>query len=458
MSFLSYLINYTFIFSYCLQPSQVNRIGMYNHTMFIWKKLINPSEIPVEYRRNFNHLYLDMGWFAILSGSSMAFLAVYAARLGANPLQVGLLGAMPAVVNLFFAIPASQWLQSRSIGKAVFWTSVIYRLGYMFMILLPWFFSGRQQIWVLILLSLLMGIPGTALAVGFNALFADAVPSQWRAHVAGTRNVVLSVVYVITSVVCGAILTRVPFPTGYQVVFGIGFLGAAMSSFHLFFVRSLVLPGPIEMEEINRDPDGTRSKHGVFRWLTQVRDMFLRDAIWKTPFRNTLLVLFFFHTAQYVTAPLFPIYFVNILHLTDQQIGLGTAGFYLTVFIGSTQFSRISNRFGHHKVTGVGVALMSLYPVLLSFSTGFVHYMLISLVGGFAWALVGGALANYLLEKIPASNRPPYLAWYNISLNAAILIGSLLGPVAADLIGLGTALFIFGLFRLMAGLAILKWG
>jgi hypothetical protein len=79
-------------------------------------------------------------------------------------------------------------------------------------------------------------------------------------------------------------------------------------------------------------------------------------------------------------------------------------------------------------------------------------------VGGFAWALVGGALANYLLEKIPASNCPPYLAWYNIALNAAILIGSLLGPVAADLIGLGTALFIFGLFRLIAGLAILKWG
>jgi MFS family permease len=430
---------------------------MYNQTMLIWKKLINPSEIPVEYRRNFNHLYLDMGWFAILSGSSMAFLAIYAARLGANPLQIGFLGAMPAVVNLLFAIPASQWLQKRAIGKAVFWTSVFYRLGYMFMIILPWFFNDRQQIWVLILLSLLMGIPGTALAVGFNALFADAVPSQWRAHVAGIRNVVLSVVYVITSVVCGAILTMVPFPAGYQIVFGIGFLGAAMSSFHLFFVRSLVFSGPLDLEGINREPDGNRSNLGVC-WFAQIRDMFLRDAIWKTPFRNTLLVLFFFHTAQYVTAPLFPIYFVNILHLTDQQIGLGTAGFYLTVFIGSTQFSRISNRFGHQKVTGVGVALMSLYPVLLSFSTGFGQYMLISLVGGFSWALVGGALANYLLEKIPAGNRPPYLAWYNIALNAAILLGSLLGPVAADLIGLGTALFIFGLFRLIAGLAILKWG
>ena len=373
-------------------------------------------------------------------------------------MQIGLLGAMPAVVNLLFAIPASQWLQSRAIGKAVFWTSVFYRFGYVFMIILPWFFKNQQQIWILILLSLIMGIPGTALAVGFNGLFAEAVPSEWRAHVAGTRNVVLSIVYVVTSIVCGAILTRIPFPSGYQVVFGIGFIGAAMSSYHLFFVRSLVENNPLKTEEMDHNSKITHPKHGVFRWFTQIREMFTRDAIWKTPFRRTLLVLLLFHTTQYLTIPLFPIYFVNILHLTDQQIGLGTAGFYLSVFICSTQFSRISNRFGHHKVTGVGVALMSLYPILLSFSTGFLHYLIISLVGGIAWALVGGALANYLLEKIPERNRPPYLAWYNIILNAAILIGSLLGPVVAGFIGLGMAMFIFGIFRLLAGLAILKWG
>lgn len=426
--------------------------------MMIWKRIFRENGVPTEYKTNFRHLYLDMAWFAILSGSSMAFLAVYAARQGANPMQIGLLGAMPAVINLIFAIPASQWLQKRAIGKAVFWTSVFYRLGYMFMIILPWFFSGRIQIWLLILLSLLMGIPGTALAVGFNALFADAVPTQWRAHVAGMRNIVLSVVYVVTSIICGAILTKVPFPTGYQVVFTIGFLGGMMSSLHLYFVRSLVIPAPLEPEKINIDPDAIHPKHRSFPFISQILDVFFKDKIWKTPIWSTMLVLLFFHTAQYLTIPLFPIYFVNILHLSDQQIGLGTAVFYLTVFLGSTQFSRISNRLGHHKVTGIGVILMSLYPVLLSFSTGFFHYLFISLVGGFAWAMVGGALANYLLEKIPETNRPPYLAWYNIMLNAAILIGSLLGPVFAQFIGLGPSLFLFGMLRLVSGLAILKWG
>jgi len=32
-----------------------------------------------------------MGWFGVLSGSSMAFLAIYAARLGASGFEIGML-------------------------------------------------------------------------------------------------------------------------------------------------------------------------------------------------------------------------------------------------------------------------------------------------------------------------------------------------------------------------------
>ena len=399
-----------------------------------------------------------MGWFGILSGSSIAFLSVYAARLGADPFQVGLMGAMPAVINLLFAIPASQWLQKRAIGKAVFWTSVFYRFGYLLLIPLPWLFANQQQIWVLVLLALLMGIPGTALAVGFNALFAEAVPASWRAHVAGTRNVILSIIYVITSVLCGAILNNFAFPVGYQIVFGIGFLGAAMSSFHLFFVRPLgITKDPTTYLEIKKSiVAGTRI--GIKYWFNQLRHKLISVDVWKTPFRKTLTVLLFFHTAQFLAIPLYPLYFVNVLHLNDQQIGIGSAAFYFTGLIGSMQLARISNKWGHHKVTSLGAILTSLYPFLLVFSNGYYQYLGISLIGGFGWAFVGGALVNYLLEKTPGNNWTAYLAWYNIILNISILAGSILGPVLAGQFSLGTALIIIGIFRLFSGLAILKWG
>jgi predicted MFS family arabinose efflux permease len=109
-------------------------------------------------------------------------------------------------------------------------------------------------------------------------------------------------------------------------------------------------------------------------------------------------------------------------------------------------------------MTGLGALGMSLYPILLALSRHAGGYYFVSAVGGFTWAMLGGAFPNYLLEKIPASDRPAHLAWYNIILNAAVLAGSLAGPALAHNIGLGTALILFGVLRLLSGLAILKWG
>ncbi|MCB0222405.1 MAG: MFS transporter, partial [Anaerolineae bacterium] len=195
--------------------------------------------VPRQYHTNFHHLYLDIAWFGLLNGSAIAFVAVYAARLGATPLQLGLITAGPAMVNLAFTLPAGRWLEGRALGKAVFWTSVFNRMFYLLWAFLPIFLLPQGQIWMLIGLTLLMSIPGTALAVGFNALFAEAVPLEWRGHVAGIRNALLAVSLILTSLLCGLILNYLPFPLGYQVVFALGFLGAALSSFHLWFVRPL---------------------------------------------------------------------------------------------------------------------------------------------------------------------------------------------------------------------------
>jgi predicted MFS family arabinose efflux permease len=130
----------------------------------------------------------------------------------------------------------------------------------------------------------------------------------------------------------------------------------------------------------------------------------------------------------------------------------------MSVFLGSTQLVRVTRWLGHQKVTGLGALGMSLYPILLSLSATPIHYYLLSAVGGFAWAMVGGAFANYLLDKIPAGDRPAHLAWYNIILNMAILVGSLAGPWLAGYTGLVYALLLFGFMRLISGIIILRWG
>ena len=416
------------------------------------RRFFNNPAIPQEYRRNFIHLYFEIAWFGILTGSAINFLNVYAARLGASGFQIGLLVAMPAVVSLFLSIPAGNWLQRRPVSKAVFWAAVLSRLGYFLWIPLPWLFGNQGQIWALAIITLAMGVPMCGFSVGINALFASAVPVEWRASVVGIRNVLQSLTFIMASLGSGYILDHLRFPLGYQVIFGIGFLSAAMSTFHLFFVRPHTEPVAAAGPDLKTVPDLEEKNHRPGLHTS------LRLDIWRTPYRKILLVLLGFHLVQYLSHPLIALYTVNELHLTDANIGLGMALYYLTVLLGSTQLSRLEHKIGHHKLTGWGFIGTSIYPIALVLSHNALQYYLLSIIGGFAWALVGGAYVNYLLERIPEDDRPSHLAWYNIILNAAVFIGSLAGPFLAGYIGIGVALLLFGALRVLSGVAILKWG
>jgi len=416
------------------------------------RRFFFPPSIPDEYKSNFIHLYLDIGWFGILSGSSLNFLSIYAARLGATGIQIGLLSSMAAAVSLALAIPAGRWLETQSINSAVFRASAWTRLGYLLWVPLPWLFSEQAQVWALIGIALLMAIPLTPLSVGFNAVFATSVPSPWRAHVAGVRNVAFAIAFMLSSLGSGYLLEHLPFPSGYQIVFGIGFLGAAMSSLHLYFIK------PLQAASTTLPPRPQPASVKKALSPRQQLQTAIRFDIWKTPFRNTLLVFFVFHLAQYMATPLFPLFQVHQLHLTDDQIGIGTALFYLTVLLGSTRLNEVVQNFGHRMVTGISVAGLVMYPLLLAFSRNATDFYWTNILGGANYALLIGSYANYLLEKIPIEDRPAHLAWYNVILNASILIGSLTGPLLSRAVGLVAALLIIGMLRFFSGLVILKWG
>jgi len=407
---------------------------------------IKDPTVQGEFRANFIHLFFDMAWFGILSGTAINFLSVYAARLGGSGMQIGMLAATSAFVNLILAIPASQVIEKRPVERTVFWTSVAYRLGYLMWIPLPWIFANQGQIWVLIIITLLMGIPLTVQTIGFNTLFAASVPMEWRATVGGARNMVYSITYMLSALGAGWLLVHLPFPAGYQVVFGIGGFSAIMSSIHLFFVRGLpsvpISPQPLAAPV----PVEQKSSPLLKNWRAG-----LRMDIWRTPFGGVLLAMLGLHLTQYLAIPLFPLFSVNVLHLTDQNIGIGTALYYMTSMLGSAQVNRVVRRLGHRKVTGLGFMIMSFYPGLMAFAHSAYWYYFVSIVGGYSWALLGSAYINYVLENVPENDRPAHLAWYNIVLNVSILVGSLLGPYIANFIGLAAALIVAAVLRFIAG-------
>jgi MFS family permease len=319
----------------------------------------------------------------------------------------------------------------------------------------------------LIVLTLVIAIPGAALMVGFNVLFAETVPPEWRGYVAGVRNALFAVVFVITSLLSGVILRRLPFPVGYQVIFGLGCLGAGMSAVHLAFIHLPkeepranrdAKPAPSAMPPSTESPIGGAPRSQVGLRFLRNRIPNLRADVLRGSFGGVVASIGVFHLAFFLAIPLFPLFLVDRLHFNDQQISLGTAVYYLTFFMGSLLLDQATRRLGNHRLFTLGAVLGSLYPVLIAITPGLGLYLITSAIGGIAGALFAGALANYVLERAPADQRPAAMAWYNLAINAGVLLGSLAGPVVAEVTGLVAALIAFAAIRWLAAFALLRWG
>jgi hypothetical protein len=289
--------------------------------------------MPQPLRENAHNLYADVFWYGVLAGSSIAFLPVYAARIGAAAFLIGLLTSGPAVVNLLASLPAAHWLERHSVIRVTYITAIWHRVGFLLLIPLPWLLPAEVQVWAMPLITLAMAVPGTLLAIAFNALFADVIPPEQRGHVVGRRNALLSISLTVTTLGCGLVLDldRIAFPLNYQIVFALRALGAALSTYYLGRIRPLNGPPPRVGKPVGdvapsgqiRFADAFRQPPGL-RFLTRAAGRaLLRLDLLRGPFGPFMLADFLFYTFQFLTVPIVPLFWVNELHLSDGAIRLG---------------------------------------------------------------------------------------------------------------------------------------
>jgi MFS family permease len=417
---------------------------------------------------NFYHLYWDVVWFGLVFGSTLSFLTVYATRLGASGWQIGLLTAGPAMINILVTMPAGRWLEQQALGPAVTQTAIWHRLGYFVLIPLPLLLPASLQIWAVLSLILLMAIPGTALAIGFNALLATAVPEEKRGQVVGRRNALLAGASGASFLLSGWLLNILPFEPGYGVVFALGAVAGGLSTYHLYRIR-VSDPPRFQMRPLtDRAQPGRpvgfsgalpqRIHIGLRLWLNRHSRPDSGLGQISTDFKWMMGAFFLFHFSQVLPAALFPIFWVREARLTDGEIGWLNAIFYLTMLIGSLFLASFTKRFGHHHLTVAGALLLGLYPLLTALSIDIKLLLMANILGGVVWAILSGSLGNRLLEQTPPDNRPVHLALYNLALNVAILSGTMLGPFLANWTGLREALMIVFVLRVGSGLALARWG
>ncbi len=411
-------------------------------------------------RSNFSNLYADVFFYGVLAGSAIAFLPVYATHLGGTGFQIGLITAGPAVINLLVSLPAGHWLEGRPVIGATFYSSIWHRAGYLLLALLPLALAAAPQLWIIPLVALLMSLPGTVLAIAFNAMFADVVPPEQRGQVMGRRNALLAVSLTGSTLLSGWVLDQVIFPANYEIVFGMGLAGAIASSYFLGRIKAPATIGrtsPASLPLRVGGPLGERP--GWMRFLTRSSGQrLLRLDLLRGPFGVFLTAYFFFYLFQMVSVPIMPLMLVKELRLTDGEISLGNGVFYAVMTAGSMVLGRLTARFGHKPLLAVGAVLYGVYPLLISLARDRWLFYAASLGGGLVWAVTNGGLVNRLMERVPETDRPAHMALHNLALNFGILGGSLLGPALGEGLGLRHALLLAAVLRMLAGVGLGVWG
>ncbi len=391
-----------------------------------------PGEVA-EHSNAWN-LYREIAWFGVLSGVNSTFISVFALRLGASDLLIGLLTSLPALVNVAFQIPAARLVEREADRKKVVLLSgFLMRLPSLLIALVP-LLPMQLQSSSVVYVTALGTIPAAVGTLSFTAMLADVVTPKDRPQVVSVRNALLSTATTITVLVAGKALDALPFPSSYQLIFGLAFMASLIS---LYYLGRIAIP---------KDDQSRRNPLEGGQGLDLLRSM--RTMLAQRDYMRFTLGAFVYHWGLHFPIPLYSIYRVRTLQLSESWIGMLAmleSGVTIIAYYG---LGRLSQRRGSRLVLLLGLLLVCFYPIGMALSTTAWPLLIVSLVAGVAGPAFNLGLFNNLLDVTPTEHRASYIAVFNTLMNISAFTSPLLGTTAAGALGIRRALWIGGAARI----------
>jgi MFS family permease len=398
---------------------------------------------------------VEIFWAAIFS-AVFAFNTTYALRLGATNQMVGWLSSLPSLFAMVIMVPIARFLERRT--RPSLWTLpalVLGRVGFLAAAFIPWLFPAHAA-QAVIYLFVLRTIPITFFNTGFSPMLADVIPARDRARVFANRNIILSAVTAVTTLLAGQWLDRAAdwtwaaFPLNYQVLYAVGGVSALASAYFVSKVK------PPERQDSATKPSVKGERRERFTWSRLQRTMtsiagerraFLRLVV------NTLL----FNLGAWLVMPLYTILFVRQLNASDSWIGLNSTLANLGVIAGYAFWRRGVDRLGDHRALRLTVPLAASYAFLVAL---FPNLTLI-LVWGILINLINSGVnlshTNVFYQVCPEERRTSYMAIYSSVMNAGAFVCPMLGVALSEVMDIRWVLLLGGVVRLLGASLFYIW-
>jgi hypothetical protein len=385
-------------------------------------------------KRNFLNVQVDAIGIGIASAAGQ-FLPIFLTRLGATNFQIGLLTAMPALSGLILAIFIGRFLQGRR--RIVPWFSgarLLVISAYALTGLVPFVVAPELAIPAVLLIWLFATIPQIVVNVAFSVVMNAVAGPTKRYELMSRRWSLLGLTTALTVAVTGQVLDRIDFPINYQLVFMGLSLGGLIS---YYFSSHIDLP---EVETI-LEKQGLSLRARLKENLALVAN--------ERAFVSFNLKRFVFITGQTLAIPLFPLYYVRVLHASNSWIGVIATAQTAVMLIGYFFWTRQSRRRGSRFVLLWTTFGISLFPAVIASTRHIEWVVFIAGLGGILQAGIDLVFFDELMKTVPEEYSATFVSYAQSIQYLSSFIAPLIGTTLATWIGIPGAMLVSTAIRLL---------
>ncbi len=335
------------------------------------------------------------------------FITGFALHLGANDIEIGLLGTIPVLAGIAQPL-ASYWAERTSVSRKLA-TNIFYSLCVLLwipIILIPFFSQNPAY-------SLFLFFSSFTLANIFIAMtnppyvswLGDVVPEDIRGRYFARRNMLAGLVAMCISLLMGRLVDTLPKRVGFPLVFS---LGAAFAVVEIIIIFIQPEPYKEPQKELN----------------------LLRELV--NPFKDRNFKLYTFFIALWnfsviMPGQFFSVFMLEYLKLSYTTIVLVGASHGIASLLAQPLFGYLADRYANKSILLLNSFLASLIPFIYIFMNplfplvSLILLYAINIIAGVIWAGITLTQFNLLLLLSPPPQRMSYVGTHSafISLTGA---------------------------------------
>jgi MFS family permease len=386
------------------------------------------------FERNSFFLICEGAVGAIVFNLVNPFISMFAKRMGAGDIEIGLLSSLPALMGILALVPGSL-LVDRQRDKKKIVALLAFLAGVMYPIAALTPAMGQYRVMIYVLVIALLNWPFSVFNISWQSFFTDVFPPDKRNMAYTSRSKAATSLGTVTTLIAGLVLSWFPGSDQerllfYQSFFILAFFLTLLQIYFLYRVKGYPVPETVQKEAP----------------LAVLKDCG-RAIFSNKPFLQYMTVSFFFHVTLQMAWPLFFIFQVDYLHADEAWLSFLTVANGIAGVVTYSYWGRMIEKKGSKWVVMIGAAGFAISPILTVLSPNLPVLLLANIASGLTFGAFQLALFDNLLEVLPQENRTLNIAIYTTFISISGFISPMIGVAIYKATSIYTAMILAGILR-----------